>query len=155
MVALVCLGTIILCRQHQHWKSHLQLGSSIFFTSAGKSTLSDRLLELCGNVIMDSKEKQLLDSLQVERERGITVKAQTASMFKGIGGQRYLFNLIDTPGHVDFSYEVSRSLAACQGALLLIDSSQGIEVGSSCWLIFLRFLILFCVWFVWGKRDPF
>ncbi|KAJ1961417.1 Translation factor guf1 mitochondrial [Dispira parvispora] len=93
----------------------------------GKSTLADRLLELTGTIDKNATNKQVLDKLKVERDRGITVKAQTASMFYEYRGQRYLLNLIDTPGHVDFSYEVSRSLAACQGTILLVDSSQGIQ----------------------------
>eukprot|EP00894_Picocystis_sp_ML_P002147 jgi/Pico_ML_1/52664/g3339.t2 len=92
----------------------------------GKSTLSDRLLELTG-AIKSGSRKQYLDRLPVERSRGITVKAQTASMFFPWQSTTYLLNLIDTPGHVDFSYEVSRSLAACQGALLLVDAAQGIQ----------------------------
>ena len=97
----------------------------------GKSTLSDKLLEVCGNikhkVSISGEGAQSLDTLSVERERGITVKAQGASLFYEYENEGYILNLIDTPGHVDFSYEVSRSLTACQAVLLLIDSSQGIQ----------------------------
>lgn len=93
----------------------------------GKSTLSDRLLEITGTLSTRTKNEQFLDKLQVEKERGITVKAQSASMLYEYKGNTYLLNLIDTPGHVDFTYEVSRSLYACQGALLLVDAAQGVQ----------------------------
>jgi elongation factor 4 len=93
----------------------------------GKSTLADRLLEKAETISMRAKAEQFLDKLQVERERGITVKAQTASLFFEHKGKIYLLNLIDTPGHVDFTYEVSRSLYACQGALLVVDAVQGVQ----------------------------